>query len=56
LPDQLAVGFRGALSFRTAGELANRFLTTRASAAAATALLGFAMREDRARLLALLER
>ncbi|MBE7210372.1 MAG: TetR/AcrR family transcriptional regulator [Gluconacetobacter diazotrophicus] len=41
LPDQLAVAFRGVLSFWTAGELPDRLLHHRARAAAATLLLGF---------------
>jgi AcrR family transcriptional regulator len=55
LPDQLAVGFRGVLSFWTAGELTDSMLGRRARRAAATVLLGFTARGDRARLLALIE-
>lgn len=55
LPDQLAIAFRGVLSFWTAGELPDRLLKQRARTAAATVLLGFAGREGRARLLTLLE-
>jgi AcrR family transcriptional regulator len=55
LPDQLAVGFRGVLSFWTAGELSDRMLARRARAAAATVLLGFAGRDDRPKLLAYLK-
>lgn len=55
LPDQLAVAFRGVLSFWTAGELSDELLVRRARAAAATVLLGFAGRHDRPGLLAELE-
>jgi AcrR family transcriptional regulator len=55
LPDQLAVAFRGVLSFWTAGELANDLLSPRARAAAAAVLLGFVGRDGRTRLLTLLE-
>ena len=41
LPDQLAIAFRGALSFWTAGEIPNEALRPRAIGAAATLLLGF---------------
>lgn len=41
LPDQLAVAFRGVLSFWTAGEIPDAGLAPRARAAAAAALLGF---------------
>jgi AcrR family transcriptional regulator len=54
LPDQLAVAFRGVLSFWTAGELTDQLLSQHACAAAAAVLLGFVGREDRAQLLALL--
>jgi AcrR family transcriptional regulator len=56
LPDQLAFAFRGVLSFWTAGELGGLSLSERAHAAAAIVLLAFVSREDRANLLALLER
>ncbi len=52
LPDQLAFAFRGVLSFWTAGELSDLLLCQQARAAAATALLGFADREEREQLLA----
>ncbi len=55
LPDQLAVAFRGVLSFWTAGELSDRLLNRRAHAAAAAVLLGFVGRDERTRLLAQLE-
>jgi AcrR family transcriptional regulator len=55
LPDQLAFAFRGVLSFWTAGELTDALLSQRARAAAATVLLAFVERQDRAQLLALLE-
>ncbi len=48
LPDQLTVAFRGVLSFWTAGDLTDQALVGRARMAAATALLGFVSREDRA--------
>lgn len=41
LPDQLAVAFRGALSFWTAGEFSDAELAPRARAAASAVLLGF---------------
>ena len=47
LPDQLAVAFRGVLSFWTAGELSDQSLARRARTAAATVLLGFVRRDDR---------
>ena len=53
LPDQLAIAFRGVLSFWTAGELTDQQLGRQASAAAATVLLGFAGPADRAELLTL---
>lgn len=56
LPDQLAVAFRGVLSFWTAGEIPDGSLTRRARAAAATTLLGFVGRAERTALLTLLER
>jgi AcrR family transcriptional regulator len=55
LPDQLAVAFRGVLSFWTAGELSDEMLARRGRAAAAAVLLGFAGRNDRAELFAHLE-
>lgn len=55
LPDQLAVAFRGAMSFWTAGEIPDPMLRQRARAAAAAALLGFVARDARVELLALLE-
>ncbi|MFA5956717.1 TetR/AcrR family transcriptional regulator [Hyphomicrobium sp.] len=55
LPDQLAVAFRGVLSFWTAGELSDQLLRQRARAAAAAVLLGFIGRDGRAELLVLLE-
>ncbi|MBS0232093.1 MAG: TetR/AcrR family transcriptional regulator [Proteobacteria bacterium] len=41
LPGELAIAFRGVLSFWTAGEIADVELTTRARGVAATLLLGF---------------
>ena len=55
LPDQLAVAFRGVLSFWTAGELSDQQLKQRARAAASAVLLGFMGRDGRTELLALLE-
>jgi AcrR family transcriptional regulator len=55
LPDQLAVAFRGALSFWTAGEIADQALGLHVRTAAAAILLGFVEREDRATLLSILE-
>ncbi len=55
LPDQLAVAFRGVLSFWTAGELSDQLLSKRARAAVAAVLLGFIGRDGRTELLALLE-
>ena len=54
LPDQLAVMFRGVLSFWTAGEIADRMLVPRARDAAAIALLGFTRRADRTALMQIL--
>jgi AcrR family transcriptional regulator len=54
LPDQLAIAFRGVLSFWTAGEIDDATLARQARAAAATVLLGFVGRESRSELLALL--
>jgi AcrR family transcriptional regulator len=42
LPDHLALGFRGCISFWVAGEIADENLPTRACAIAAALLLGFA--------------
>lgn len=55
LPRQLAIAFRGVLSFWTAGEIPNRLLKQRARAAAAAVLLGFVGRDDRVHLIGLLE-
>ena len=55
LPDQLAVAFRGVLSFWTAGEITDEMLSRRARAAAATVLLGFVERNGRVDLLKLIE-
>jgi AcrR family transcriptional regulator len=55
LPDQLAIVFRGVLSFWTAGEIPDRLLNQRAIAAAAVVLLGFAEHHEQAGLLALIE-
>ncbi len=55
LPDQLAVAFRGVLSFWTAGEIADDALTPQAATAASVILLGFAGRQSRATLLPILE-
>ncbi len=55
LPDQLAVAFRGVLSFWTAGELSDHLLSQRARTAAAAVLLGFIGRDGRTELLVLLE-
>ena len=54
LPDQLALAFRGALSFWTAGEIADAGLAQGAKAAAAALLLGFAEPARRPALLAML--
>ena len=54
LPDQLAVAFRGVLSFWTAGEVGDAELATRARAAAAALLLGFVDARRRDGMLALL--
>jgi len=56
LPAQLAVAFRGVLSFWTAGELTDQMLARDADSAAAAVLLGFVGRDGRAELLARLER
>ena len=50
LPDQLANGFRGVLSFWTAGEIDDDDLRAQARAVAATLLLGFVEPEVRQRL------
>jgi len=55
LPDQLAVAFRGVLSFWTAGEISDDALKPRARAAAAAVLLGFASRTESSDLLRLIE-
>jgi AcrR family transcriptional regulator len=55
LPDQLAIAFRGALSFWTAGEYDDEALGRRAQAAAATCLLGFVGADGRSELLRALE-
>jgi AcrR family transcriptional regulator len=55
LPASLAMAFRGALSFWTAGEIFDGELEQRAKAAAAAVLLGFAGLRDRLSLLALLD-
>jgi AcrR family transcriptional regulator len=51
LPDQLAVTFRGVLSFWTSGEINDHLLAPRARAGAAAMMLGFADRAGRASLL-----
>ena len=48
LPDLLAVAFRGALSFWTAGEIDDAGLTAKAQATAAGLLLGFVDEAERA--------
>jgi len=55
LPGQLAVAFRGVLSFWTAGEFTDRSLPGHARCAAAATLLGFAEAADRGRLLKILQ-
>jgi len=52
---QLAMAFRGVLSFWTAGEIPDRLFKKCARAAAATVLLGFVSRDDRIHLIGLLE-
>lgn len=52
LPDQLAIAFRGVLSFWTSGELADADLVARCRAAAATSLLGFVDADRRVVMLA----
>jgi len=54
-PDQLAIAFRGVLSFWTAGEIPDAALNRKARTAAAAVLLGFVGRDDRAKVLELLE-
>ena len=54
-PGQLAVAFRGALSFWTAGEIGDAALGGRARAAVMVSLLGFVPAERRRALLAGLE-
>jgi AcrR family transcriptional regulator len=54
LPHQLAVAFRGVLSFWTAGEIPDSALQGCALSAAAAVLLGFVGRDDRAALVAIL--
>jgi len=51
LPGQLAVAFRGVLSFWTAGEISDDELNGRAQSAAAVSLLGFVTQEARQRLI-----
>jgi AcrR family transcriptional regulator len=55
LPEQLAIVFRGVLSFWTAGEIPDEELVARARGAAAAVLLGFVDDEQRVELLADLE-
>lgn len=55
LPGQLAMAFRGVLSFWTAGEIPDRLFKKCALAAVATVLLGFVGRDDRIHLIGLLE-
>lgn len=55
LPDHLALAFRGALSFWTAGEYDDQALGCRARSAAAACLLGFVSGDERSELLACLE-
>ncbi len=55
LPNQLAVAFRGVLSFWTAGELSDQLLSQSTHVAAIMVLLGFTEGDDYAGLLALLE-
>lgn len=52
LPEQLAIAFRGALSFWTAGDYDDEALHRRARTAAVLALLGFVGDEERRELLA----
>ncbi|AHE54539.1 TetR/AcrR family transcriptional regulator [Sphingomonas sanxanigenens] len=53
LPDLLAIAFRGALSFWTAGEIDDDGLMRKAQAAAAGLLLGFVDEPERAAVIAL---
>ena len=53
LPKHLALSFRGALSFWSAGEVSDLALTSNAEKAAATALLGFASAKQRRTLLSI---
>ena len=55
LPEHLAITFRGALSFWTAGEIEDNALKDTAQQAAATLLLGFAEERSRQNLLKGLE-
>lgn len=55
LPGQLAIAFRGALSFWTAGEIADAELPIRARSAAAALLLGFVEPRHRSALAAQLD-
>jgi len=54
LPGQLALAFRGVLSFWTAGEITDQSLSIRARATAAALLLGFVEEHSRERLETLL--
>jgi AcrR family transcriptional regulator len=54
LPEQLALAFRGVLSFWTAGEIADSLLKKRARVAAMALLLGFLPEREKAKLLRLL--
>lgn len=54
LPDQLALSFRGVLSFWTAGEIADEALSRAARKAAANLLLGFVPPRRQDQLLAIL--
>ncbi|MCQ8241802.1 TetR/AcrR family transcriptional regulator [Rhizosaccharibacter radicis] len=56
LPDLLALGFRGCLSFWVAGEIADDALPARARAMAAALLLGFVRPDGQGSLRALLSR
>ena len=55
LPSQIAMALRGVVSFWTAGEIPDRLLKKCIRTAAATVLLGFASRDDRAHLISVLE-
>ena len=50
LPDKLAFAFRGVLSFWTAGEITDNVLVPQARAAAAALLMGFAAKDTRTQL------